>query len=322
MVCPQKRTESEDELPCFFPCFSLILGHMMTTQMTDMTPAELETYKLHRRFDRIGRLVGDAKMKKLMNSHVMVIGLGGVGSWAAEMLVRSGVGKVSIVDFDEICITNFNRQLHAIQGMVGTQKAEALKERFLKINPSCEVKAHVRFFNADSKDKILSDRPDFMIDAIDSVTPKCLLLATCRDLKIPVITSTGSAGRLDSTQVDITDLGLTEMDPLARSVRKILRQQYGFPDKGKFKIAAVYSKEEPTMPEELSYDNGKGFRCVCPQGDNEFFNCDNRNIIMGNAGFVTAAFGMACASYVVRKLVETVKSAPVSVEASTQSTTL
>jgi tRNA threonylcarbamoyladenosine dehydratase len=276
---------------------------------TPRTAEELENYKLHRRFDRIGRLVGDARMKKLMASHVLVVGLGGVGSWAAEMLVRSGIGKISLVDFDEICITNFNRQLHALQGMVGTQKVDALAERFSKINPSCQVIRHVRFFNADSAEEILADRPDFVIDAIDSITPKCMLIATCRDRGIPLVTSTGSAGRLDSTRVEIQDLALTEMDPLARSVRKILRQQYGFPEKGKFKIPAVMSSESPTMPESLTYDNGKGFQCVCPQGDNEFFNCDNRNLIMGNAGFVTAAFGMACASHVVQGLIANVEAA-------------
>ena len=269
---------------------------------TDMTPAELETYKLHRRFDRIGRLVGDAKMKSLRDAHVMVIGLGGVGSWATEMLVRSGVGKISLVDFDEVCITNFNRQLHALQGNVGSQKVEVLAERLAKINPGCTVVSHVRFFNADSCDELLGDRPDYLIDAIDSITPKCLLLATCRDRKIPVISSTGSSGRLDSTKVEIRDLGQTELDPLARAVRQILRQQYGFPDKGKFNIPAIFSPEPPTMPEALTYDNGKGFRCVCPQGDNPYFNCDSRNLIMGSAGFVTGAFGMAAASHVVREL--------------------
>src|SRR5689334_16217280 len=98
-----------------------------------MTDAELEQYTLHRRFDRMGRLVGDERMKKLMNSHVMIIGLGGVGSWAAESLVRSGIGEITLVDFDEICVTNFNRQIHALQGLVGKQKAEVMEERLRKI---------------------------------------------------------------------------------------------------------------------------------------------------------------------------------------------
>src|SRR5690606_18375036 len=100
-----------------------------------MTPDELETYRLHRRFDRFGRLVGDRRMKKLMESHVMVVGLGGVGSWAAEMLARSGIGKLTIADFDDVCITNSNRQLHALTGAVGKKKSDLMHERLSKINP-------------------------------------------------------------------------------------------------------------------------------------------------------------------------------------------
>lgn len=274
----------------------------------DWSDAELENYKLHRRFDRIGRLVGDSAMKKLMDSHVMIIGLGGVGSWAAEMLARSGVGKLTLVDFDEVCVTNFNRQLHAVQGAVGTQKATAVAERLAKINPSATFTPVLKFFNDDSRDEIFGmaegGKPDFVVDAIDSITPKCMLLAHCHANGIPVITSTGSSGKLDPTLIEIRDLSKTEFDPLARAVRRILRERYGFAAKGAFGIPAVWSPEPPIMPVELKYDNGKGFKCVCPQGDNQFFQCDNRNIIMGSAGFVTSSFGMAAASHVVRKLIE------------------
>lgn len=280
---------------------------MQDTQIQDpiqeMTEAELENYRLHRRFDRMGRLVGDPAMKRLMESHVMVVGLGGVGSWAAEMLVRSGVGEVTIVDFDEVCITNINRQLHAMNGMVGKNKAEVLAERFQKINPGAKINTLVKFYNQDSHAEIFARRPDYVIDAIDSVTPKCQLIAFCHKEKIPVVVSTGSGGRIDPTQVEVVDLGKTEIDPLARALRRILRQQYGFPESGAYGIQAIASRETPTMPEELKYDNGKGFRCVCPQGDNQFFQCDNRNLIMGNAGFVTGAFGMAAASAAVRGII-------------------
>jgi len=273
----------------------------------DWSEAELENYKLHRRFDRIGRLIGDVSMKKLMDAHVIIIGLGGVGSWAAEMLARSGIGRITLVDFDEVCVTNFNRQLHAVQGAVGTQKATAVAERLAKINPSATFTPVLRFFNDDSRDAIFAHatngKPDFVIDAIDSITPKCMLLAHCAANGIPVITSTGSSGKLDPTQIEIVDLAKTEFDPLARAVRRILRERYGFPAKGKFNIPAVWSPEPPIMPVELKYDNGKGFKCFCPQGDNSFFQCDNRNIIMGSAGFVTSSFGMAAASYVVRTLI-------------------
>ena len=281
------------------------MNQLETNPIAPMTEQELAHYKLHRRFDRMGRLVGDQKMKKLLESHVMVIGLGGVGSWAAEAVVRSGVGEVTLVDFDEICVTNFNRQLHALQGQVGQQKAEVMAERMRKINPQAEIRSLAKFYNADSCSEIFSVRPDYVIDAIDNITAKCHLLAFCRREGIPVVCATGSGGRLDPTQVRIADLSQTEKDPLARAVRRILRERHGFPAEGEglFGIQAVYSPEHATSPEELQYDGGKGFRCVCPQGDNEFFNCDSRNVIMGNAGFVTGAFGFACASVVVRGLI-------------------
>jgi tRNA A37 threonylcarbamoyladenosine dehydratase len=281
---------------------------MEITTVAPMTEKELESYRLHRRFDRMGRLVGDAKMEKLMRSHVMVIGVGGVGSWAAEALVRSGVGEITLVDFDEICVTNINRQLHALATNVGKQKSDVMAERLRAINPRVKVNSIPMFYNADHCAEIFAKRPDFVIDAIDNLTAKSHLLRYCVDEKIPVICSTGSGGRLDPTQVKVTDLAYTEVDPLARELRKMMRQKFGFPaaDGQPFGVMAVYSSEPHTAPVELHYDNGKGFRCVCPQGDNPYFQCDNRNLIMGNAAFVTGTFGFVCASHVVRELVKDV----------------
>lgn len=274
-----------------------------TAEIQDMTEAELEAYRLHRRFDRMGRLVGDAKMRKLMDSHVMIIGLGGVGSWAAESIARAGVGKITVVDFDEICVTNFNRQLHALQGLIGQQKAEVVAERLRKINPQARIVVHAKFYNFETADEIFAERPDFVIDAIDHITSKCHLINYCREKKIPLVCSAGSGGRMDPLAIQVRDLAKTEGDPLARAVRRILREQYAFSEKGEWGVQAVYSTEEPSWPEELKYDNGKGFRCVCPQGDNPYFNCDSRNLILGNAGFVTGTFGNVCASVVVRGLI-------------------
>jgi tRNA A37 threonylcarbamoyladenosine dehydratase len=263
---------------------------------------EWENYKLHRRFDRIGRLYGDAKMKKLMDAHVMVIGLGGVGSYAAEMIVRSGIGKMTIVDFDEVCVTNVNRQLHAMQGMVGKQKALALEERFKKINPKAEIVPITKFYNYESSEELLAMKPDYIIDAIDSVTSKAHLLNACIERGIKVVCCSGSAGKMDPTLIRIADLSETRIDPLARMMRKILRGKYEFPRKGKMGIPTVYSTEAITGPFDLHYDGGQGFRCVCPQGDNPYFQCENRNVIHGSAGFVTGSFGFAASSVVVRDI--------------------
>ena len=278
-------------------------------QILPMTDSEMETYRLHRRFDRMGRLVGDSVMEKLFRSHVMIVGVGGVGSFAAEAIARSGVGKMTLVDFDEICITNFNRQLHSLNGLVGEKKVEVMAERLQKINPQASILAITKFYNARFSEEIFNEatseqgsKPDFVIDAIDSVTPKCHLLEKCRNENIRVVTSTGSGGKMDPTRIRVKDLGLTTVDPLAKALRRILRDQHGFPETGEFNIPAIYSEEPSQAPMELNYDNGKGFRCVCPQGQNEFFNCDNRNVILGNASFVTGAFGLACASVVVREV--------------------
>jgi len=264
-------------------------------------------YVLHRRFDRMGRLVGDNAMAKLLSSHVMVIGVGGVGSWAAESLARSGVGKITLVDFDEVCITNANRQLHAIQGMVGKKKAEVMGERLRKINPQMKVEVIPAFYNAENSEMILSHQADFVIDAIDNLTAKAHLLDTCIQRGIRVITSTGAAARLDPAQIKMSDLADTFGDPMAQQLRKILRQKYDWPAKGPFGVQAVFSDEEPIQPIELHYDNGEGFKCVCPQNQNNLHSCDHRNVIWGTASFVTGAFGLHIASWVVRQVLAEVQ---------------
>lgn len=275
----------------------------MTQSQESLFPQPAETeYVLHRRFDRMGRLVGDAVMKKLFNTHVMVIGLGGVGSWAAESLARSGVGCLTVVDFDEICITNANRQLHALQGLVGKKKAEVMAERLRKINPQAKVEAIPQFYNEENSEMMLSLKPDFIVDAIDNLTAKTHLLATCRERGIKVITSGGSAAKMDPTRIKRGDLGETYGDPMAAQVRKILRQKYNFPDTKKFGIPCVFSDETPMQPVELNYDNGMGFKCVCPQGQNNLHSCEHRNVIYGTASFVTGSFGLSMAAYIVNEI--------------------
>jgi len=193
---------------------------------------------------------------------------------------------------DDICITNFNRQLHAMEGLVGVPKATAMADRMRLINPM-PPSTSCRFSITPPTPAAFSKRARTSSwTASTAVTAKCHLLSNCRSRSIPIVTATGAGGRLDPTQVEVADLALTDVDPLARTLRKLLRRDYGFPAEGAFGIPAVFSKEPPTMPHDLAYDGGKGFRCVCPKGDNPFFNCDERNLIMGNAAFVTGAFGL------------------------------
>jgi tRNA A37 threonylcarbamoyladenosine dehydratase len=260
-------------------------------------------YQLHRRFDRIARLVGEPGVEQLQRSHVMVIGLGGVGGFAAESLARSGVGRLSLVDFDRVCITNSNRQLQALSGNIGLGKAATLAERLRLINPNATVSPIAKFYSSSTCEELLAEAPpDFVVDAIDNLTAKCHLLASCRERRIRVVSALGAAGRIDPTQIRVADLARTKVCPMGRVVRKILRQNYDFPRSGDLGITAVYSTELALEPEPVTYDGGLGFRCICPGGSNDQHSCEKRRVIYGTASWVTGTFGLVCASAVVRSL--------------------
>jgi tRNA A37 threonylcarbamoyladenosine dehydratase len=263
-------------------------------------------FKLSRRFDRTGRLLGDSSMEKLAAARVIVLGLGGVGSYAAEGLVRSGVGHLTLVDHDDVCVTNTNRQLHATVKGVGKSKAELMAQRCREINPDARVEAQREFYREELAEKLLpAGQYDFVVDAIDNVKAKLHLLHRCVSLGIPVVSSMGAAGRLDPTAIRVEDLSETHMDPFAKDIRKLLRRKYGVETDRHTGITAVYSIEARRQPVALRYDDATdGFLCVCPQ-DNEFHTCDHRTQIDGSVVFVTSAFGMNAAGVVVRRLAST-----------------
>ena len=263
-------------------------------------------YRTHRRFDRAARLFTEPGLGRLMHARVLVFGMGGVGSFAAEALARSAVGRLVLIDFDEVCITNVNRQLHALKGNVGRHKVEVMAERVRLIHPAGEVTPVPTFYNEESSAELLSGEIDFVVDAIDNLTAKAHLLASCLQRGIPVVSSMGAAARLDPTRIRTADLAHTHKDPLARNVRKLLRQKHGLTlgDKQPLGITAVFSDEPPIDPTPVGYDQGQGFRCVCPNGDNGLHSCEKRTRIEGSAAFVTGAFGLACASVAVRGLIE------------------
>lgn len=271
--------------------------------LTDALDAETPL-RTHRRFDRAARLFSEPGLHRLMRSRVLVIGVGGVGSFAAEALARSGVGHLSLVDFDRICVTNSNRQLHAMKGTVGRSKVEVMAERLRLVHPTSVVEAVPEFYCADNSDRLLSGRIDFVVDAIDNLTAKAHLIATCVERGIPVVSSMGAAGRLDPTKIQVDDVSNTSKDPFAKALRSILQQKYGYQARQGHPLGvdAVFSVEEPRAPSELAYDEG-GFQCVCPGGKNGLNDCDRRARIDGTASFVTGSFGLTAASVVVRKLV-------------------
>jgi len=270
----------------------------------DEPEAVTDAYRLHRRFDRMARLTGDAGMERLMGSFVVVFGLGGVGSFAAEALARSGVGRLRVVDFDAVCVTNTNRQLHALKGNIGKSKSALIGARLRRVNPMAQIEDVERFYQADSAEALLDGDPDFVVDAIDQFSAKCHLIAECRARGVPLVSSMGAAGRWDPTCVKVADLNKTHHDAMATNVRRILRQKYDFPrGRAPWGIPAVFSDEPLQPPEPLAYEKDTGFICVCPQGKNGLLTCDRRARIDGSASFVTGAFGLAAASVVVRTLV-------------------
>lgn len=264
-------------------------------------------YRTHRRFDRAARLLGEPGLHRLHGARVLVVGIGGVGSFAAEALARSGVGTLVLVDFDRVCITNSNRQLHAMQGTIGQRKVDVMAERLRLIHPTGQVEPVPEFYNLDAADRLLSGQVDFVVDAIDNLTAKAHLIKSCLERKIPIVSSMGAAARLDPTAISLADLAETHTDPFAAAVRKILRAEYGLDfDKSRpLGVTAVFSREEPRAPLSPAYDEGSGFRCVCPGGKNGMHDCDRRARIDGSASFVTGAFGLAAASVVVRTIAAT-----------------
>jgi tRNA threonylcarbamoyladenosine dehydratase len=266
-----------------------------------VTP-EPKPFKLHRRFDRTGRLLGDPAMERLSAARVVVFGLGGVGSYAAEGMVRSGVGQLTLVDFDTVCVTNSNRQLHATVKTVGKPKAELMAQRCKEINPDVQVQAVREFYREELADEMLAaGRYDYVVDAIDNVKAKLHLLHRCVSLGVPVVSSMGAAGRLDPTAIRVEDLCETHMDPFAKDIRKLLKRKYGVNTDRPTGITAVYSIETRRQPLSLRYDADDGFSCVCPN-DNDFHTCERRTQIDGSVAFVTSVFGMNAAGVVVRRL--------------------
>jgi tRNA A37 threonylcarbamoyladenosine dehydratase len=261
-------------------------------------------WKLHRRFDRAARLLGEDAMEALSLRHVMVVGCGGVGSFAAEALARSGVGRLSLVDFDLVCVTNTNRQLPAMRGQIGRPKVEVMAERLRLVNPQATVDARVAFYRPDDADALLSPAPDLVVDAIDNLTAKAHLIARCLERAIPLVACMGAAARMDPTRVKVDDLARTHHDPMAHHLREILREKHGlvFKRSRPLGVPAVFSDEPPIAPSPLSYDMDDGFHCVCPQSDNDLHTCEKRARIDGSASWVTGTFGLVAASVAVRAL--------------------
>ncbi|MBC3860967.1 tRNA threonylcarbamoyladenosine dehydratase [Undibacterium jejuense] len=259
-----------------------------------------------RRFGGIARLYGATGLERFKTAHVCVIGVGGVGSWVVEALARSAIGKITMIDLDNVAESNINRQIQANSETLGKAKVSALSERIALINPFCQVTEVEDFVTPENLDQMLGQQDfDYVIDAIDNVKAKTALIAYCREHAIPLITIGAAGGQTDPGKIEIRDLSRTEQEPLLALVRKRLRQNYGFPRgaKSKFGIDAVFSMEALTMPEtpevcavDLSKQNAGD-----DVGNNvgvTGLNCAG----FGSSIVVTASFGLMAAAHVLRRL--------------------
>ena len=264
------------------------------------TSASSHDIDFERRFGGIARLYGDAAFARFRAAHVCVIGVGGVGSWVVEALARSAIGRITMIDLDNLAESNVNRQIHALTDTLGQPKVSALAHRIAQINPYCHVTEIEDFVSADNLDEMIGSRGyDFVVDAIDNVRAKTALIAYCREHCVKLITIGGAGGQVDPTKIEVRDLCRTEQEPLLAKVRKRLRAEHRFPrgTKNKFGIDAVFSTEPLRFPEMAE---------ACEIGDERDdqrpgitgLNCAG----FGSAMVVTAAFGLVAASQVLNKL--------------------
>lgn len=248
------------------------------------------------KFGGIRRLYSSDGLERLRSAHVCVIGIGGVGSWAVEALARSGVGALTLVDMDDICVSNVNRQIHAVDSEIHKPKVETMAARVHAINPACAVHAQRAFFVQANARKILEPRFDFVLDAIDAVREKALCVALCRELEVPVITSGGAGGRRDPTQVRVEDLSRATHDRLLVALRKTLRAEHGFSrTEKKFGVECVFSPEPPLFPQP------DGSVCETRAGGDDKLKLDCR-AGFGSATFVTGTFGFVAAARIVARI--------------------
>jgi tRNA A37 threonylcarbamoyladenosine dehydratase len=246
------------------------------------------------RFGGIVRLYGVQAAERIRTAHVAVVGIGGVGSWAVEALARSGVGTLTLIDLDDICTTNTNRQLHTLSTTVGQNKVDVMADRARAIHPDIVVHRKLDFFTASSADTLLDGSYDVVIDAIDDVANKCRLIAMCVQRGLPVVTVGGAGGRLDPTAIEVADLSRSGGDGLLRDVRRTLRHTWGFAPSGAWGIPTVFSREAPRYPGADGEvcdrpDPSQTLRLDCASG-------------FGTASFVTGTFGLVAAAEALRLL--------------------
>jgi len=244
-------------------------------------------------FSRTQLLLGQEAMDKLSNSRVAIFGIGGVGGYVCEALVRCGVGNFDIIDDDKVCLTNINRQIIATRKTVGKYKVDVMKERMLEINPDVSVNVYKCFFLPENADEFPFEDYDYVVDAVDTVTAKIELVMKCREKGVPIISSMGAGNKLDASAFRVADIYKTKMCPLAKVMRHELKKR------GVKKLKVVYSEEKPTRPlEDMSISCRAN--CICPPGAEH--KCTERRDIPGSVAFVPSVAGLIVAGEVVKDI--------------------
>ncbi|MBR1692609.1 MAG: tRNA threonylcarbamoyladenosine dehydratase [Lachnospiraceae bacterium] len=244
-------------------------------------------------FSRTELLLGKEAISKLAASRVAVFGIGGVGGYVVEALVRGGVGAFDLIDDDKVCLTNLNRQIIATRKTVGQYKADVMKERILLINPDADVRVHKCFYLPQTAEEFDFAEYSYVVDAIDTVTGKIELVLQAQKLNVPIISCMGTGNKLNPTQLEIADLYQTSVCPLAKVMRRELKKR------GVKKLKVLYSKEKPLVPlDDMAISCRE--HCICPPG--AVHTCTQRRAIPGSTSFVPAAAGLIIASEIIKDL--------------------
>ena len=246
-------------------------------------------------FSRTELLIGEDGIKKLQNAKVAIFGVGGVGSFVVEGLVRAGVGHFVIVDNDKICLTNLNRQIIATRKTIGKYKVDVAKVRILDINPNATVETYQEFYMPNSESNILREDLNYVVDCIDTVTAKIELVMNCKKMNIPIISAMGTGNKLDPSKFEITDIYKTSVCPLAKVMRKELRKR------NVDSLKVIYSKEEPIKINQESNYSCKT-NCICPPGTKR--KCSIRNQVPGSISFVPSVAGLMIAGEIVKEIIK------------------
>lgn len=256
-------------------------------------------------FSRTELLLGKESMERLSQARVAVFGVGGVGGYVVEALVRSGVGAIDLIDNDKVCLTNINRQIIATRSTVGLDKVDVMRDRIMDINPECRVEVHKCFYLPETQDEFDFTQYDYVVDAVDTVTAKIALVMQAKETGVPIISSMGAGNKLNPAQFEVADIYQTSVCPLAKVMRRELKKR------GVKKLKVVYSKEEALKPlvsdepeadEAVQEENANEHVGAAEKTETQEFKAERRRATPGSIAFVPSVAGLIIASEVVKDI--------------------